>query len=321
MVRKIDWDSQIGHRLRLRDLQILMAVARHGSMNKAARELRLSQPAVSGIITSLEHAIGERLLDRDNQGVEPTRYGKALLKRSLVIFDELKQGIREIEHLADPTDGELRIGCVDSIASTMLPRVIETFSERYPQVVLHVDRILTTDVDLMKLRGRSLDLALVRYYAPFAPDSGDLDIETLLEDYPVVVCGRRNRLAERSRIRLEDLANERWILTPDSASRFILTDAFRRAGLEPPNVSLYTFSVELRTRLVSTGRYIAAFARSVIQPETERSLRILPIAFGPRPWPLALITLKRRTLNPVAQRFIEHLRDCTKSMAAQLRVQ
>src|SRR5262249_19872213 len=156
----------------------------------------------------------------------------------------------EIEHLADPALGELRIGCVDSIASTMLPRVIETFSERYPQVVLHVDRVLTTDVDLMKLRGRSLDLVLVRYYAPFAPDNGDLNIETLLEDYPVVVCGRRSRLANRSRIRLEDLAGEQWILPPDSASRFILTDAFRRAGLEPPNVSLYTFSVELRTKLV-----------------------------------------------------------------------
>jgi molybdate transport repressor ModE-like protein len=321
VVRKIDWDNQIGHRLRLRDLQILMAVVRHGSMNKAARELRLSQPAVSGIITTLEDAIGERLLDRDNQGVEPTRYGKALLERSRVVFDELRQGIREIEHLADPTVGELRIGCIDSIASTILPRIIETFEKRYPRVVLHVDRVLTTDVDLMKLRGRSLDLVLVRYYAPFAPDSSDLQIETLLEDYLVVVCGRRSRFANRSRIRLEDLAAERWILTPDSASRFILTDAFRRAGLEPPNVFLYTFSVELRIKLVATGRYIAAFARSVIQPEAERSLRILPIAFGPRQWPIVLITLKRRALNPVAQRFIEHLRDCTKNIAAQLRVQ
>jgi DNA-binding transcriptional LysR family regulator len=203
----------------------------------------------------------------------------------------------------------------------MLPRIIETFAERSPQVVLHVDRILTTDVDLMKLRDRSCDLVLVRYYAPFAADSSDLNIETLLEDYPVVVCGRRSRFANRSRIRLEDLAEERWILTPDSASRFILTEAFRSAGLEPPNVFLYTFSVELRTKLVATGRYIAAFARSVIQPEAERSLRILPIAFGPRQWPIVLITLKRRALNPVAQRFIEHLRDCTKNIAAQLRVQ
>ena len=319
MVRKIDWDSQIGHRLRLRDLQILMAVARHGSMNKAARELRLSQPAVSGIITTLEDAIGERLLDRDNQGVEPTRYGKALLERSLVVFDELKQGIREIEHLADPTVGEVRIGCVDSIASTMLPRVIETFSERYPQVVFHVDRVVTADVDLMKLRNRSLDLVLIRYFEPFAPDHSDLAIETLFEDYLVVVCGRRSRFANRSRIRLADLAEERWILTPDSANRFILTDAFRDAGLEPPKVFLFTYSVELRTRLVATGRYVAAFARSVIQPETERNLKILPIAFPPRPWPIVLVTLKHRMLNPVAQRFIEHLRAGMKTLVTELR--
>jgi len=318
VVRKIDWDNQIGHRLRLRDLQIFMAVARHGSMNKAARELRLSQPAVSGIITALEHAIGEQLLDRNNQGVEPTRYGHALLERSIVVFDELRQGIRDIEHLADPTFGEVRIGCVDSIASTMLPRVIETFAERYPQVVFHVDRVTTTDADLMKLRGRGLDLVLIRYFPPFAPDNDDLAIETLFEDYLVAVCGRRSRFASQSRIGLEDLAQERWILTPDTANRFILTDAFRRAGLDPPKVFLVSFSVELRTRLVATGRYIAAFARSVVQPETERKLKILPIAFPPRQWPIVLVTLKRRTLNPIAQHFIDHLRGCMKTLPTEL---
>jgi molybdate transport repressor ModE-like protein len=318
LVRKIDWDSQIGRRLRLRDLQILMAVARHGSMSKAARELRVTQPAVSGVITSLEDAIGERLLERDNQGVEPTRYGHALLQRSLVVFDELKQGIRDIEHLADPTLGEVRLGCVDSIASTILPRIIETFSERYPQVVFHVDRVVTTDADLMKLRSRNLDLVLVRYFAPFAPDNSDLTIESLFEDYLVVVCGRRSPFAKRSRIELEDLADEPWMLTPDSVNRSILTDAFAHAGLGPPKVFLSTYSVELRIKLVATGRYIAACARSVIQPEAERFLKILPVAFPPRPWPIVLVTLKRRTLNPVAQRFIEHLRDCTKTLAAEL---
>jgi molybdate transport repressor ModE-like protein len=321
VVRKIDWDSQIGHRLRLRDLHVLMAVAQHGSMSKAARELRLSQAAVSGVITSLENAIGERLFERDYHGAEPTRYGNALLQRSLVVFDELKQGIRDIEHLADPTVGELRIGCVDSIASTILPDVIETFSERYPHVVLHVDRLVTTDVDLMKLRGRSLDVVLVRYFTPFAGENSDLTIETLFEDYLVVVCGRRSRLARRGRIQLADLADEPWILTPtDSGNRSILTEAFRNAGLGPPKVFLTTYSVELRTKLVATGRYVAAFARSVIQPEAERSLKILPIALPPRPWPIVLVTLKRRALSPVAQRFIAHLRGCMNTLGAQLGV-
>jgi DNA-binding transcriptional LysR family regulator len=84
-----------------------------------------------------------------------------------------------------------------------------------------------------------------------------------------------------------------------------------------PRVFLSTYSVELRTKLVATGRYVAAFARSVIQPDAERALKILPIDLPLRPWPIVLITLKHRVLNPVAQRFIEHLRGSATSIAAE----
>ena len=90
-------------------------------MAKAAAQLGVSQSAVSEIVAGLEHAVGVRLLERRPHGVEPTSYGHALLGRSLAAFDELKQGIREIEFLADPTAGEVRIGCAESTASALLP--------------------------------------------------------------------------------------------------------------------------------------------------------------------------------------------------------
>ena len=111
MAQRIDWDSQLGRRLRLRDLHVLMTVAKLGSMAKAAAELGVSQPAVSEVIADLENALGVRLLDRTPQGAQPTPYGAALLKRAINAFDELRQGIREIEFLADDSAGEIRIGC------------------------------------------------------------------------------------------------------------------------------------------------------------------------------------------------------------------
>src|SRR5262249_57045671 len=81
MVRKIDWDNQIGRRLRLRDLHVFFTVVQRGSMAKAAAHLGVSQPAVSEVIGNLEHALGVRLLDRSPQGIEPTMYGRALIKR------------------------------------------------------------------------------------------------------------------------------------------------------------------------------------------------------------------------------------------------
>ena len=90
------WESQIGRRLKLRDLHVFSTVIHRGSMAKAADHLGVSQPAVSEIIADLEHALGVRLLDRSSRGVEATPYGQALLKRSIAAFDELKQGIRDI---------------------------------------------------------------------------------------------------------------------------------------------------------------------------------------------------------------------------------
>lgn len=87
MASSVDWQGRIGRRLRLRDLHILSAVVESGSMAKAAAHLRVTQPAVSKAIGDLEAAVGARLLDRSPHGVEPTVYGRALLKCELAVFD------------------------------------------------------------------------------------------------------------------------------------------------------------------------------------------------------------------------------------------
>src|SRR5207249_8723084 len=135
----MEWDApRIGRYLKLRDLNVLLTVARCGSMGKAAAELSVSQPAISKAIADMEHALGVRLLDRSPRGVEPTIYAQALLDRGVVAFDELKQAARHIEFLADPTTGELRIGSTVAIAASFLPAVIERLTRRYPRMVFHL---------------------------------------------------------------------------------------------------------------------------------------------------------------------------------------
>ena len=109
--------SVLNAELKLHDVRILMSVVQAGSMHKAAQRLATSQPAVSRAIGDLEHALGVRLLDRSPHGVEPTQYGRAIIKRGIAVFDELRQGVKDIELLADPTAGELRIGCTEAMAA------------------------------------------------------------------------------------------------------------------------------------------------------------------------------------------------------------
>jgi DNA-binding transcriptional LysR family regulator len=132
MAGKIDWESQIGRRLKLRDLHVFSMVAQCGSMAKAAHQLGVSQPAVSEIIADLEHTLRVRLLDRYPHGVEPTMYGDAVLRRTTAVFDELKQSIRDVESLADPTAGQIHIGCVESLSATILPQVLLRFLSDTP---------------------------------------------------------------------------------------------------------------------------------------------------------------------------------------------
>jgi len=100
------------------------------------------------------------------------------------------------------------------------------------------------------------------------------------------------------------------VLPPaDSLNSIIVKEAFRACGLNAPKISLVTFSVQLRANLVATGEYISVFPRSMMQLSAERmALKMLPIKLPTREWPVAIVTLKERTLNPVARLFIEHVR-------------
>ena len=161
MAQRIDWDRQLGRRLRLRDLHVLMTIARLGSMAKAAAELGVSQPAVSEVVADVESALGVRLFDRTPQGVQPTPYGTALLKRAVSAFDELRQGIRDIEFLTDASSGEIRVGCPESVAAAFLQPIIHQFEKDYPRVMLDIDTVNTLTF-APRLRDRTLDLALAR---------------------------------------------------------------------------------------------------------------------------------------------------------------
>jgi DNA-binding transcriptional LysR family regulator len=307
MANRIDWESQIGRRMRLRDLHVFSTVARLGSMGKAAQELGVSQPAVSEVIADLEHAVGARLLDRTPQGVNSTAHGAALERRVLAVFDELRQGIKDIEFLSDPTVGEVRIGCPESISAAILQPICEAFTEQYPRVVLDVDTVNTLSF-AQKLRERSLDVVLARGGWPLenAQLVTDFNVETLYNDELVVVVGDRSPWARRRKVSIIDLREEPWILTGSDRWNYqVIANAFQSRGVEMPKISMKTISVHLRANMVATGRFITTFPRSVVDLYADRfGLRVLPVELPNSKWPVMIATLRNRTLSSVVGRFI-----------------
>jgi DNA-binding transcriptional LysR family regulator len=285
------WENRIGRRLRLRDLHILTAVAQSGSMAKAARHLAMSQPAVSEAIANLEDALHYRLFDRTSRGIVPTLYAHALLKCGNVVFDELRQGIKDLEHLADPTGGEIHVGAGEVSVSGLLPAVIDRLSRKHPKIVVRVHQVSTSTLDFPELRERMIDM----------------------------VVGARNRWARRRDVTLSDLVNESWILVPNQVMSTQITEAFNAQGLEVPSERVHAGSYLMRMHLLETGRFVSVLANSVLRYNAKHwSLKALPIDFDPNPLPIGLVTLKNRTVSPAVRLFLEHLRAVAKTMVASL---
>jgi DNA-binding transcriptional LysR family regulator len=309
------WDNRIGRRLKLRDLHILSVVVEWGSMAKAATQLAMSQPAVSESIASLEAALGVRLLDRSARGVEPTRYAHALLKRGNVVFDELMQGVKEIEFMANPTTGEVRVASGDTAAASLLAPAIDAMSRRYPNIVVHVSQASAEPLEYPELRQRRVDLVLARMSKAFTQN--DLDTETLFDDPPRVVVGASSRLARRRNVTLADLVGETWTLTSDQVIHDFIWESFHSKGIPPPKERVVASSMLLRSKLLATGRYVTVLPDSVLRYNAKQwSLKALPIDLGMSTMAVRLVTLKNRAISPVVKLFMDQVRATAKPLGS-----
>jgi DNA-binding transcriptional LysR family regulator len=302
--------DRIGRRMKLQDLHVLVTVMQAGSMGKAAQSLNISQPAVSRSIAELEHALGVRLLDRHRKGIEATEYGRALLDCGVAVFDDLRQGVKNIEFLADPTMGQVRIGNTLTSANSFITAVIDRLSRRYPGIVFHV---VPAGADILnrELNARSLDLVITRSGGPFKEEQ--FGFETLYDDALVVLAGMKNPWARRRRIELAELVNEPWALpTLESAVTQAAIKAFRASGHDCPRATLVTSSPEMRLDLVATGRFLTITASRfrVRRPQ----LKVLPVELPMARMPVGIVTLKNRGLSPVAKLFIQHAHEVAKTV-------
>jgi DNA-binding transcriptional LysR family regulator len=318
MTKALNWESRIGRRLRLRDLHILFAVVQHGSMSKAGVYLGMSQSAVSQALAALEHALNVRLLDRTPRGIEPTMYADALMRRGRAAFDELRLGVRDIEFLADPAAGEVRIGCSESISAGILPPIIERLSRQYPRVVFEISPSNAFRMEFPELYERRVDVIFSILSGPLEGDLGeDLKVEFLFNDRICLAAGRQSPWARRRKIDFGDLVDAYWIMPPTGVpGEAAVTEAFRTRGLPPPRVAVKTFSVHLRNFLSVRRHFIAVLPASILKLNPDIGLKMLPIELPSPPRPVVAITLKNRTLNPTVELFLECARDLAKSIGA-----
>ena len=261
--------------LDVRRLRVLSEVARLGSFTSAARSLSYTPSAVSQQIAALEREAGAILVERGPRGVSLTEPGRLLSAEAEQILGRLGAAELELQALAGLRAGLLRLGWFATAGATLMPPAIAAFERRHPGVRLDLFEG-DPDACVPRLRARELELALIYEFELEPPVGAGLEQVHLVDDPLYIGLPASHRLAGRRRVRLSDLAGERWIQgVRHGATVEVLPRACRLAGFEP-NVAFRTDDRVAVEGLVAAGVGVALMPQLIL-PTVRPDVTVRPL--------------------------------------------
>jgi len=308
-------------RLKLRQLQLLVAIGEHANLHRAAEAVHISQPAASKLLAQVEEAVGTSLFERLPRGLRPTAAGEALLRRAGNVMAELSAAGEELAAIASGRGGRVRLGSIVGAVPGLISATAVSLHRASDPVALSL--VLGTSGTLLAaLRERRLDLVVGRI--PVSSERHDLSFEFLVDERQVVVCRADHPIAVRAQgapgdLELAHLMDEPWVVHPPGSvlhARF--EDRLRRAGLPSPVQAIETDSVDITINLLLTGDFLAILPRNTVAPWIERGfLAVLPVDLSLDLGAVGIITLTDRPLSRAAERVVESLRRHARAGADQ----
>jgi DNA-binding transcriptional LysR family regulator len=281
--------------LRTRHLDVLLAVAAEGSMQRAAQRIHLTQPAISKLVREMETMFGAALFERSKRGVTLTDCGRALATRAEYLLNDVARTREEITAIANGTLGVLRIGALPVVESTLLPESLMALRRVAPAVHIRVQDG-TGAALLGALRCGELDCVIGRL--DVEASGGGLQAERLLQLQIRVVVRKQHPLAGRKRVTLDELAAYPWVLPqPGAPIRTVVDGLFLTAGLPAPRPVVESTSIRLNYELVRASDMIGMMPEDAAAAYASRGagLAVLPIDLGDR---LPFVGVMTRTAPP-----------------------
>ncbi len=258
----------------LRQLQVLVAVARQESFTRAAQDLGMTQSAVSTSIRHLEAELGQSLFDRDTRNVHPTDSGRDLALRVGGLLDELRAVLDRARGDAERRRGLVRIAAVPTAITRLLPAACAECRARFPEIDLRIEEMAAEDVSAAVLDGRA-DLGIVNEALEQTPSLTRIDLG---RDVFCLVCPRDHPLARKTRVRWRDLDGcDLVALAPRTGSRALIDDILATHGLKPKIVQEMS-RPEAVAALVAAGMGVAVLPELAAPPKSEPNLIARPLA-------------------------------------------
>lgn len=289
----------------LHKLRVFVAVAREGNVTRAARQLSLSQPALSKQLSELEDNLSTLLFDRLPRGVRLTTAGEILLRHAERIFAAEGAAEAELAALLGLRSGRLSIGASTTIGSYLIPSVFGAFHRAHPEVRLELEIANTSVIQAMVADGR-IDLGLTEGVVP----GEQLVVEIVHYDEMVAIAAKGHPLLEKKRVSAADLVRAPFICRErGSGSRDVIEAALAERGLNIDPV-MALGSTEAIKNAVAAGLGVAMLSRLTVELElTMGRLELIDVRDLSIRRALHLVRLRGKHESPAVQAFVAQLRE------------
>lgn len=293
-------ENKIRMRLKLKHLQMLVDVAKHGSITKAAEQMYLAQPALTKFIKELEADIDITLFTRSKRGVTLTHSGEVFIRHARHILLQVRHASEELSSLADGITGHLTIGTLLAASPLLLPSSLIRIKNERPRISIKIVEG-THDQLIPELRTGDIDMVLGRL--PKMLDEEGVASKVLYHEPACVVARNKHPLMQAKKLSLENLLDYPWILPlPDTALREEVDSAFRAAGLGPPVNPIESVSIFTNRKLLSDSDMIAVMPYQVVRFYKETGLLCpLPIQLNSQLGPIGVTLRKNDERKPALQ--------------------
>lgn len=293
----------------LKHLHMFVAVAENRNFRMAAEQLNRSQSAVSMQIKQLEEQVGVALFHRTTRRVELTSEGERLLVHARRALNEWDDGLRQIREVVDIQRGTLSIGCVPTVAATILPKALFAFRAAYPGINVNLRELATHDL-LESIRRREIDFGI----GPAIEDPAEFQFESLFSEPIFALTSKNYQLPKRRAIDLAELCAFPVLLNSKSAElRKVLDRALLARGLNM-EIKFEVLHTHTLIALVVAGMGVGILPRIALPKFTSSKMKALPIVNPTLVRSVSIISLRGQSFSPAA-------RELTKAVRKNLRTQ
>jgi DNA-binding transcriptional LysR family regulator len=299
-------------RLRLKQLRLLIALADHGSLVKAAEQVHMSQPGATKALQEIESAMGATLFVRSNRGLEPNALGHCVVRYARLILTDLSHLREELSGILDGHGGRLAVGTIMG-AVPFLTDALSRLFIRQPNVSVQI--VEDTSAHLIDLldQGR-LDVALCRTSVSEHPEL--YRAVKVRDEELAVVAHPGHPLATRKALDLKDLSDFRWVVyTANTPMRLLLEREFRDVDVQFPPTLIETTSAFMTLSFLQRHKSMVAMLSVDVAKEFERFgfVTLLPVAFRYKSEPYLLVTRRDRSPTPVTEIFMSEFAGSAKA--------